>query len=751
MNDSHAEVSLPPYSNHHEDYNSCHHSGDSAVMASSRFMGLPPEVLQHILLCSTTPSFLQLISTCRKLYELAAKREIVLYHLYQVPGIKLGLELNDHSVSTSELFLLLRQRASSHLYGVNFSADCQLYRCRNGSIDPTASFLATGTDYIDICLVLRESLKVRLYGGRCSCKEQLDSPYADGKGKVRCVQQRKHTISVLYSWTPESEDDVDVDEQGGLRGSTKNVVLGTVDESIGLLERSSHHRHRHNRWASSPTQYHLLHYHAYTSDPPVFFNIPPYKNLIPVDLAVSSRLQCAILWDEEGSHVCPTESATVILYSCERLPRHEMGTYTAREIPSAGNVEGEELKMFIGKARKIAFFKDGRRLKLYSPGSYVPFNVLSTSQSYSPSNQISLHDITWNVDTPFFAKHESLVDQRDGARVCLTVHLSLATTWLNHTQILCILKNTEKIDWDDCTHVVDLESMPHSSPIAAPAVVARLWGLQESHTNLAGPEMVATSIRGTRVAVSMWNKIAVWSLDPGILCEDWQEEQPTATMHEEEPIRGRRYAESYEYYEKVQDSKLSNKIVELKPIVLDLGDAVARKMAWRCRDSSADSSYGDTQSEADSHESGDSGQLDDSSSLEVMVQGLEVGNTTIPAPGNAEHRQVDQRQALERPEPTSQKYPEISIQSVFDDSATDFHSHLTVTHLTGASATGGVVDTAEQEVVSHGTKSKGKSKRKRRKGEDELVVLTDRGIQIWDLSVWGKGRRESKWLNGNIS
>ena len=42
-----------------------------------------------------------------------------------------------------------------------------------------------------------------------------------------------------------------------------------------------------------------------------------------------------------------------------------------------------------------------------------------------------------------------------------------------------------------------------------------------------------------------------------------------------------------------------------------------------------------------------------------------------------------------------------------------------------------------------------KIKPRKRIAENELIVLTDRGVQIWDLSVWGNGRRIQCDLEGD--
>src|SRR3978361_2342445 len=103
----------------------------------------PSEILQNIFYFATSTTFFQLIQVNRKFFEIASEsRELILHHLRHVPGIKLGLD--DSSIATRDLFLSFRQRAASHLYGVNFTAACRNLEpsFRSHTVfDPPASYL----------------------------------------------------------------------------------------------------------------------------------------------------------------------------------------------------------------------------------------------------------------------------------------------------------------------------------------------------------------------------------------------------------------------------------------------------------------------------------------------------------------------------------------------------------------------------------------------------------------------------------
>jgi len=131
----------------------------SSIQAT--FTDLPAEILQRILHFTSTPTFLQLILVNRRLFNVAAEsREVILYQLRHLPGLKLGL--SDHCIPTAELFLILRQRAAGNLYGANFTADCMSYAFPNGvQLDPHASSLVVGTDgYPELSMVVKHDTSI---------------------------------------------------------------------------------------------------------------------------------------------------------------------------------------------------------------------------------------------------------------------------------------------------------------------------------------------------------------------------------------------------------------------------------------------------------------------------------------------------------------------------------------------------------------------------------------------------------------
>jgi hypothetical protein len=535
-------------------------------------LSLPPEILQHILYTATTPSFLQLILTCRDFFKLAGKsRAVLLHHLHQLPGLKLGL--SDHlSVSTSNLFIIVRRRAANHLYGVNFSADRTDYAFRHVTLDANACVLAEGREYINMALALKESVKLRLYGGKCERKEIIESPYGDGRGRILKILQWGKEITVLYAWIGEDEDLLS-------GGTTSNDPLWKHNETIWRklrrgrqLHLPSHHdppsstssslsrnalpspsRRRNFTEEASPhslpLKFHLLHYNAYSFSEPAFFNIPRYKDeLFPVCVAIASRLKCAILWDREDS-VGPTSEATVVLYTTQYVPRGKEGTYDAVQVwPPKKDSHRDRNKAATQPTppptipRSMTFFDDGRRLALYAPGQIVPFEIFNGSISSSITNSILLGipGNLWVIDRPFWGRHERYTEKVDRGdadgnddqeqRYCQQIYLCLGTAIVKGLKIAGILRSQITKDPIHCKHSVDCDGMQHTKLNSK--VVARLWGWKETLSTL--PGMVAWSgwsgpVRF--VAVADWDRIFIWVVAVAELAEEY-EEDGTGDVHD---------------------------------------------------------------------------------------------------------------------------------------------------------------------------------------------------------------------------
>ncbi|ETN47121.1 uncharacterized protein HMPREF1541_01311 [Cyphellophora europaea CBS 101466] len=455
---------------------------------SRSLLSLPLELLSYVFLHLSTESFVQIIWTCKQLFNLASQsRDAVLLHLNNVPGIKLGL--STHMLTTPELFLILRQRASANLYGAAIHADCKDVRLRTGTLDASASCLRNAQDYFNVSLALKESLKIRHWSVNCRMlKEHIPSPYADGTGKILQVVQGKHTVSVLYKWIPdETPDEIACQASPTLRpqpshlGTRRNTIgRGSDHSSVPVTEETLSKQ----KGSRSGVQYHLVHYNAYNSDRPEFFIIfPPSpdgarldwkdsesfgeQDPIPAHLAVHSRLKCVIIWDLLPQNSKPPyldrRTSVVISYVADNLPVATAGVYTTKILyplrkPANINMMNidddddngaqdsqvwEENHKYLKscRARASAFSDNGNRLKLYSAGSLAPYAAIPTPNSYMPHREDPSQDSSWRLhnrfltaraifraDAPFYGTHRygSSSSEDDAVPECTLSYLFLA-------------------------------------------------------------------------------------------------------------------------------------------------------------------------------------------------------------------------------------------------------------------------------------------------------------------------------------
>lgn len=89
------------------------------VLAKERSMllGLPAEILQHVLFHMDTGAFFIILLSCKIINGAAHAKHVLLHHLNRMPGLRLGL--ND--IDTSALFDLFRKRAARSLMGAGVS------------------------------------------------------------------------------------------------------------------------------------------------------------------------------------------------------------------------------------------------------------------------------------------------------------------------------------------------------------------------------------------------------------------------------------------------------------------------------------------------------------------------------------------------------------------------------------------------------------------------------------------------------
>ena len=540
---------------------------------SLSLLNLPSEILVHILRNLTTPSFIQTILTCHQLFDLAAtSRHVVLHHLDQVPGIKLGLE--DQICTTSALFLALRQRAASSLYGANSHADCEDLGFQNGTLDATASCLADWIGGINISLVMNESHVVRHYnlGGAI---ESHTPPYRHGDGKPVQVVHWEGTTSILFERPTPSTAPCEQCNEGssfhpdGVEGGHPNEKI--ID-------------------AVSPKNYYLVHHKSHLGDRPDLFHIPTPngvlptlcgeapRSLVPLRLAIHNRLKCAILWGEptkSGSsvrtrYVVNSKSSTtqIILYTRDRLPASsdeasdleavvlypiQRPSIADEACPTPSALDRNIAYLSHYRPRSIAFVEGGRHLKLYRAGSIAPYGLLPSTVATSVGgprrhdrhwlrlrNDVHIGFSNFKIESPFFGQHTFDMSRPSGdeqqPRECLNVYLHLAASKTGFIQNdasdagqsdLYIVQNRIMTEEDDCEHVIDLDDTGRVQYDEL-RVVARLWGWNSSllsNSTLTATDALRVSPKGTRIAIACWDRIIVWPLHPEVFCDAWVAEE----------------------------------------------------------------------------------------------------------------------------------------------------------------------------------------------------------------------------------
>lgn len=157
--------------------------------------------------------------------------------------------------------------------------------------------------------------------------------------------------------------------------------------------------------------------------------------------------------------------------------------------------------------------------------------------------------LQFSIDIPFFGTHES--QTRNGLQICQWQYLAfgIATHREEGWTVACLLKSQASCSSRNCGHVLNLD---RGRRFADWTVVARLWGFRNPTNSLGS--IVASSKRGTRLAVANWNFLYVWALEPNALID--------------ENANG--------YYPPSWQSSASD-MVELRPIMLPL-DAVCFKL-----------------------------------------------------------------------------------------------------------------------------------------------------------------------------
>jgi hypothetical protein len=213
---------------------------------------------------------------------------------------------------------------------------------------------------------------------------------------------------------------------------------------------------------------------------------------------------------------------------------------------------------------KAVFAERGWDLKCYAAGLSVPSFRLDTIDRVindeSAIGKVHIGSYDFLVDSPFYAKHESNVEDGTGRRRCTITYLALGITktfgTIDESRLAaCIVRAYRTVYSNVCSHLVDLDISFRT--LLGAEVVGRLWGYNQAPvTSL--PGVTAYSPNGSRIAIADWDKIFVWALNGEALVDGNTGSQ---------------------YYDMVQERRLEQNHVVLKPILLKAG-SVVRQMAF---------------------------------------------------------------------------------------------------------------------------------------------------------------------------
>ncbi|KAJ5447868.1 hypothetical protein N7445_002689 [Penicillium cf. griseofulvum] len=483
---------------------------------------LPTELIQLVLRDCDTPAYFQTAFSSRRLYEIASgSREVIIHHLHNTPGWNDGIEAHQ----TKHLFVELMRRSYEHLDGAEHYAN-PTYEYQNRVIDYHASKIEASEDSILALLVFKGQSTVHLVdmsdGGRTEV--QLKSPGQD-IGEVEIIQTAfdgKGGVYVLHRFKPFLDQELDREHP-----FVKHALESHPNGSIHLACHRLNRRKNIIRMCDFPECRDYRPLALCVSDGK--FAISWQSTLDPFDHDVVLYTQ---LYDDDddddedeaededdssegkGDNPCKIIHAALEAYvltsSNDQDPSVRPSRETGPAMKLAFNDRGFQLLYHYRAQNIYGAFQRLHRLPGLLPGEPKPrFNENACTVQFSPS--LSLQ---FSIGIPFFGTHE-LGDINQGEQ-CHWQYLAfgIATHRVEKWTVACLLKS-EAYTGPRCTHVLNLD---RGRRFDNWQIMAHLGGFQEATTSHGSP--VATSRRGTRVAVANWKTLYVWALNPSVLIEE---------------------------------------------------------------------------------------------------------------------------------------------------------------------------------------------------------------------------------------
>ncbi|KAL2807619.1 hypothetical protein BJX63DRAFT_436883 [Aspergillus granulosus] len=497
-------------------------------------LDFPPEIIQLVLLNCTTPAFLQTAYTCRALYEIASScREALISQLRRTPGPPLDVS----SLSTSEIFPILRSRAVKQLCDSQFNASCVTFEFQDSRPNVKASSLAPHGDGTLVFSTYRDQNIVHaLYvrHGEVKLAGLKTLPWIQsGSAEILKTASDGNLMYMLHRFTP----DVDEPSPGSEHPFVKQArEFGGDGQTVYLT--------CHVLW--DPEQ------------PVRVCAFPEHADSEPSALAVADHGEFAISWCHRilSMH-------TVVYYTVTPGSDYDIGpnlvgfSYRPRTLYKwHGNTRGPLVTEMAFNDRSSQVLYSYQAKTLYA--SFQKIDRAGSPTLYENSCPVNFTDdlsLLFSIGVPFFGTHDT--SNQNGFKVCRWRYLSLgiATHREESWTVACLLKSEATCRASNCGHEMNLE---RGRRLQDWTVMARLWGFRDATDSLGCK--VAASRLGTRIAVANWNVIYVWALEPGALIDGDPEG----------------------YYDPTWRS-INNGQIELHPIVLKL-DAVCFQLRFTERE-----------------------------------------------------------------------------------------------------------------------------------------------------------------------
>ncbi|KAJ5170636.1 uncharacterized protein N7500_003419 [Penicillium coprophilum] len=507
---------------------------------------LPTELIQLVLRNCDTPTYFQAAFSSRRLYEIASgSREVIIHQLHNTPGWNDGIETHQ----TKRLFGELMRRSYEHLDGAEHYAS-PTYEYQDRIIDYHASTLEALEDSVRALLVFKGHSTVHLVGMSDGNRTevQLKSPGQD-IGEIEVIQtafDENGGVYVLHRFKPFLDRELDTDHP-----FVKHALESHPNGSIHL---ACHHLNRRKDTIR------MCDFPECRDYRPLALSVTNHKIAISWQNTLDPFDHCVVLYtqlyDEEeeeeeddssqrgtdqskGDNPCRIIHAALEAYvltsSDYQDPSVRPSRKTGPAMRLAFNDRGFQLLYHYRAQHIYGAFQRLHRLPGL-PGEPKPHvNENACTVQFSPS--LSLQ---FSIAIPFFGTHY-LGDINQG-EPCHWQYLAfgIATHRVEKWTVACLLKS-EAYTGPRCTHVLNLD---RGRRFDHWRIMAQLGGFREISTSHGSP--VATSRRGTRVAVANWKTLYVWTLNPSELIEN----------------------NSNGFYPSSWES--STGVIELRPVVLQL-------------------------------------------------------------------------------------------------------------------------------------------------------------------------------------